>query len=117
MENFKYIKFKDPTYPNKIEFNWVQKVIIKILNIFIPKGNPDYEDAIDNVAEWKLEFNLKADEAWREIGYDNSGSILMRLPNDRNYGYWTDNNLKLEDYENFKPTEITKEDFIDDWQR
>lgn len=39
----------------------------------------------------------------------------MIMPDDKNYGYWTDNNLKVEDFEKqFKTNKIQKAEF-DKW--
>ncbi len=38
------------------------------------------------------------------------------MPDERNTGYWTDNNLLLEDFkEHFDVTEINENDFNDKW--
>ncbi len=42
----------------------------------------------------------------------------MVMPDERNYGYWTDNNLKKEDFEfHFKTEEITEKEFNQLWDK
>ena len=42
----------------------------------------------------------------------------MIMPDDKNYGYWSDNNLKREDFEShFETEEITEEEFNGLWNQ
>ena len=62
-------------------------------------ANPDYEKAFPEVAEWLIEFgeNQLPD---REIGLNSTGIPVLAGPNERNYGFWLDTNMKLSNFEN-----------------
>jgi hypothetical protein len=41
----------------------------------------------------------------------------MKMPNKENYGYWTDNSLRLDDFkQHFNVSEINKESFELHWK-
>ena len=61
--------------------------------------NPDYEKAFPEVAEWLIEFG-EDQLPDREIGLNSAGVPVLAGPNERNYGYWLDTNMKLSDFEN-----------------
>lgn len=117
-----YIKFKIPKTisENKKEgvfekyfFNIVSCIFRKIT----PKANPDFENQIDNVEYWLLECGKENGIPEREIGIKKNGIAIVKMPFKDNYGYWTDNNLKLNDFiEEFKATEIEKKEFEFNWQ-
>lgn len=117
-----YIKFKIPKTisENKKEgvfekyfFNIVSYIFRKIT----PKANPDFENQIDNVEYWLLECGKENGIPEREIGIKKNGIAIVKMPFKDNYGYWTDNNLKLNDFiEKFKATEIEKKEFEFNWQ-
>jgi len=114
-----YLKFIDPV--NNLETSArgpkgiFGQIVIKILTTILPNANPDYEDLIDDVHSWKLEFDIEHNATWREIGFDKSGKPIIAMPTGRNRGYWTDNNMKLKDYEQFNPSPISDEEFEKDW--
>ncbi len=50
------------------------------------------------------------------MGIDENGRVVMAMPDERNYGYWTDNNLKKEDFESlFTTAHVAKERFDQLW--
>src|SRR5262245_26851506 len=112
-----YIKFNDPDKRVKRikESRW--KRFVKMLLIsFIPSGNPTFDDEIENVKEWLIEFKGGNQYPNREIGLDNLQQPIMIMPWRRNYGYWIDNNLLLNDFKSiFNAAEITKEEFENHW--
>ena len=115
-----YLKFNDPTSEQEMSPDSPFKkaalnAIIRILEKVIPKANPDFENLIEKVYYWKIEYNLKEKHAWREIGFDKNEQAILAMPLGNNYGYWTDNQLTLDDYKNFNPTEVTQEEFDNDW--
>jgi hypothetical protein len=120
MENKVYIRFDDPKsdieLPSESLFTKaIKNVIVKILTTIIPKANPDFEDLLDNVDYWKIEFNKEENWTKREIGFDKKGNSIVAMPLGKNYGFWSDNHLTLDDYEHFNPTIITSEEFDNDW--
>ncbi len=118
----KYIKFKIPENTTEIE---KENLIVKyffialgfLLKLIIPKGNPDFDKQIDNVEFWLLECEIESGIPEREIGIDKNGNVIVKMPFKNNYGYWTDNNLKFNDFiEKFKATEIEKIEFEFNWE-
>lgn len=116
-----YIEFEMPIseqsdkQKNRISLIF-QSLIIRILRVFIPTANPDFEDMIDDVKFWLIEFDDKTGIPEREIGLNKEKKVIVIMPNDRNYGFWTDNNMKLADFkERFKVSEITETQFQKYW--
>ena len=120
MEKRVYIRFDDPRPavplpPDGAVKKAVKSIILKILARIIPKSNPDFEELIDQVAYWKVEFDTQERQTCREIGFDKDGNSIVAMPLGNNYGYWTDNHLALEDYAHFKNVNISTEEFMNDW--
>lgn len=120
MNSFTYIQFEAPKSevaqkePNKFK-SWVENAVVKTITTFIPKANPDFDHLIDEVTYWLVELN-KDGIPEREIGLSSTGKPLMIMPWNNNYGYWTDNNLKLEDFNNlFEITRLDYESFKLNW--
>jgi hypothetical protein len=64
-----------------------------------------------------LEFESVDEIPSREIGIDEKGKTLMIMPWKHNYGFWTDNNLKLQDFTvGFDIRNITQEEFESRWK-
>jgi hypothetical protein len=114
-----YIKFNDPSPQTKRrKENTIKRIFKMALISFIPRGNVNFDDKIDNVAHWLIEFENTKQYPNREIGLDISHQPIMIMPWGRNYGYWIDNNLLLNDFKsNFEVIEITKEEFENYWQQ
>lgn len=120
-----YLRFKKDTGTKNSgdkPKTWLTKVFeksaIKVLTTILPKANPDFEDKIDDVDEWLVEINEETATLEREIGIDNRGQTIMIMPFGKNYGYWTDNNLKLDDFvEIFKATRFADKEFNDRWDK
>jgi len=114
-----YIEFGHPKgkpFPEPSRFHkMIENATVKILTAIIPKANPDFDDLIGEVDFWKIEYDLTEKTTWREIGFDKNGNSIVAMPFRENYGFWTDNNLTLKDYENFEPKEINAEEFDKDW--
>lgn len=55
------------------------------------EANPDFEESIDFVAEWLIEYDdVEFHQAVREMGFDTNKNLIVKLPDERNYGYWSD---------------------------
>lgn len=94
----------------------MQQLIASVLSAAIPKANPDFDSKIGNVRFWLLEFNDKTSQPVREIGLDESGTAIIKMPYKNNYGYWTDNNMLFEDFqERFQTAIISRSDFEKVW--
>lgn len=112
-----YIKFTTtPADPDTKKKNrWRIKLFTTIF-FFIPKANPEYDDLIDDVAEWQLEINPIDNVPKREIGKDLNGNTILIMPWRDNYGYWTDNNITIDYFkEHYSATNINKTEFVNNW--
>ncbi len=115
MSEFNYIKFKDPKSEPVSQPSRVKKTVVKILSTIIPKANPDFDKLIDQVEYWLIEYKRTENAVWREIGFDKNGHSIAAMPLGKNYGYWTDNNLTLDDFKAFGVTEIAQDEFENEW--
>ena len=117
-----YLKFDGPKInKEEDESNKVKEFLansaIRILKKMIPEANPDYDEKIDEVKVWFVEIDIETEYPNREIGIDKDGSVIMIMPDERNYGYWTDNILKEEDFKShFETEEITEKEFNRLWE-
>ncbi len=65
---------------------------------------------------WLVELDCETGIPKREIGIDKNGKVILKMPFENNYGYWTDNNLLLKDFnELFATYEINQEKFENYW--
>jgi len=118
-----YIQFEAPKRDHQILKDGLikssfKKALVSVLTKFIPKANPDFEDKIDEVQYWLVECNNDTGIPEREIGLDKNRQVILKMPFKDNYGYWTDNNLLLNDFkEHFVVSEISKESFEQSWER
>ena len=112
-----YIKFRYPdSKVKKVPENLGKRLAKVDLESIVPIANPDFEKKIDKVAFWLIEFENDSYYPNREIGLDSSGKTIMIMPWEKNYGYWTDNNLVIENFRsNFETINITKEEFEKYW--
>ena len=85
-----------------------------ILNKYF-NSDPDFFDKLGYVAMWYLEYDEKCDEPFREIGIDSGGKIIVKMPDERNYGYWVDTNCDLQFFKKFNIQMITEQEFNNLW--
>lgn len=112
----KYIKFKIVPSENKENTGVFGKIFRKIIKSIFPKANPDFDDKIHTVLIWLLEFENEEDFPNKEIGIDENNNVILKMPYKKNYGYWTDNNLKYNDFINlFNAEIINAEEFERKW--
>jgi hypothetical protein len=112
-----YIKFRyAESKGRKVPENIGKRLAKVVLESIVPIANPDFEKNIDKVAFWLIEFENDSYYPNREIGLDSSGKTIMIMPWEKNYGYWTDNNLVIENFRtNFETININKEEFEKYW--
>ena len=117
MTDFYYIKFKDITSAKADrKKNNLADRIVKTLLFFIPEANPEYNELIEDVAEWQIEIDPSNNLPTREIGKDFNDEVILIMPYRDNYGYWTDNNITLDYFKNhFEATNLDKEEFDRNW--
>jgi hypothetical protein len=111
-----YIKFRYPDSKvkrfRKILVRDYQKLFWNLLSQLPIR----FEKKIDKVAFWLIEFENDSYYPNREIGLDSSGKTIMIMPWEKNYGYWIDNNLVIENFRtNFETININKEEFEKYW--
>jgi hypothetical protein len=113
-----YIKFRMPVGGiQKTPENVGQKIIIDNIETIVPVANPDFGKKIGTVVSWLIEFEGDSYFPNREIGLNVSEKPIMIMPWQNNYGYWTDNNLEMEDFKsNFHAIDITREEFEKQWK-
>lgn len=118
----RYIKFEMPKSPDTTHKSssafklFLLKSFVNVLKVVIPQANPDYEQRIDDVKYWLLEFDDENPYPVREVGLDENEQSIVKMPYKKNYGYWTDNELKLEDFKkSFNTEAIEKDYFIEKW--
>ena len=113
---FEVQKSENQTSPDGLLKSSLKKAITGVLTTVIPKTNPDYENQIDNVKSWLVELETDSGIPQREIGLDDEGNTILKMPYKDNYGYWTDNNLLLDDFKkHFLVKEIDKTNFETKW--
>lgn len=116
-----YIQFDAPksdrsTAKDGLIKNSLKKVLTGILITIIPKANPDFDQKIDEVRYWLVEFDVETGIPEREIGLDKEKRVILKMPYKDNYGYWTDNSLLLNDFKkHFVVSEISKNSFDESW--
>ncbi|TDS55234.1 hypothetical protein [Myroides indicus] len=113
----KYIKFKEVISNRKKKpLSTFKKIFIGAITSIFPKANPDFDDKIDSVSIWLLEFENEEDFPNREIGIDSNNNVILKMPYKENYGYWTDNNLKFKDFIKLFNVEVINEsEFLKKW--
>jgi hypothetical protein len=110
-----YIKFSIDVKINSRNKN---RFIQKILEFLFPVANPDFEKQITNVSIWMLEFSEIESIPTREIGLDINGIVIAKMPFKKNYGYWVDNTLCLNDFNKlFKVSVIPQGEFETYWDK
>lgn len=111
-----YLKIKETGRITEKE-GFIKKSIRFLLGAIIPKANPDYDDKMDLVNYWLLEFEDKETIPNREIGIGFNEVVVVKMPYENNYGYWVDNSLTFNDFRNsFEAVEITGEYFEEKWK-
>ena len=111
-----YLKFDTPasrfSEPNAHQSCW-----IRLLRCTLPVANPDFEDLFEEVSYWYVEYDLTGKYTNREVGLGEDGSPLTIAPYRDNLGFWTDEDLNLDDYKHrLQATAITAAQFEEKWQ-
>jgi hypothetical protein len=59
-------------------------------------ANPDYLPVLHSVRRWLVEFDIEG-RACRELGIGGTGDPVLAGPDKRNYGYWPDTNVAIDE--------------------
>ncbi|WP_050021974.1 hypothetical protein [Chryseobacterium sp. P1-3] len=111
----KYLKFNLPIRTNKKGSNFFQKIVSRTLKIILPVSNSDFENKIDDVKYWLVEFD-EENIPNREIGLDENDNVILKMPYKKNYGFWTDNELLYDDFiSRFSAIEVDSITFNTKW--
>ncbi len=114
-----YFKFKrSPLGCNSFRHTTNKSFWRKCMSSFGKKvcANPDFEDKIPYVAQWYVEYDEDLNVSGREIGLDADGKVIVKMPDERNYGFWLDTNMTIEDFKSeFKIQMITEREFDNLW--
>jgi hypothetical protein len=114
-----YLKFKySKTTNQKGKKSFFSRALWKLLSFILPVANPDFECLYDLVGTWYIEYNetYSIDGTNREVGKDVKGRVIVKAPDDKNYGFWNDTNMGLKDFiETFNAERISKDEFEAVW--
>ncbi len=86
--------------------------VLRTVLFFIPEANPGYRNKMHLVKEWLIEFDEK-EMPYREIGLNKNGEPVLAGPDETNYGFWLDTEMK---FNNFEGKEISKAEFEKIWE-
>ena len=115
----KYLKFIEKKTSNAEEKDsFLINLLRKILEFLLPQANPDFDHLYLLVETWYIEYDEKYEEdgTIREVGRDAYGRIIVKDPDERNYGFWNDTNMGLNDFiEQMHAEYISKEEFEAVW--
>ncbi len=93
----------------------IWRVLFSVLNDIFA-ANPDFENKIPYVALWVVEYeNNKFNQVIRELGFDTNGKIIVKLPDERNFGFWIDSDYTMKDYCKLNIQMITEQEFNNLW--
>ena len=87
--------------------------LTKVLTTIIPKANPDFDDKIRDVRHWILEVDDEEGRPEREIGLDDQGNVMMIMPWQKNYGFWTDSNVLVDDLAKSHEMDFVDKDYFE----
>ncbi|SEW08964.1 hypothetical protein SAMN04487850_1575 [Prevotella aff. ruminicola Tc2-24] len=113
----KYLKFKY-NIGSVLDESFFERVLSKFLRIIFFWEDPDFGELYSLVETWYIEYDEidEQDGAYREVGRDAYGRIIVKDPDERNSGFWSDTNMGLNDYIKQMHAEyISKEEFEAVW--
>ena len=92
------------------------RFLLNVVKKALPIANPDFEEAIQNVTTWYVEYDDTVyNHVLREIGQDAKNNIIVKMPDERNRGFWADSDFDLSVYASFNLTYISKIEFEKLW--
>ncbi|MEM6814199.1 MAG: hypothetical protein AAF600_07350 [Bacteroidota bacterium] len=115
MEKMRYIRFKLDGSTKGEKESHVKSFIARTLSFFLPKANPDFDNLYDDVVTWILEFE-NPEYPNREIGLDEDEKVIVKGPYRKNLGFWIDTDMRLKDFEKYKPEVVDASLFENQWE-
>lgn len=103
----KYFKF--PIVKKQLKVEEKNTLVSKILNFlfsFLPKSNPQFDNLIEFVDVWYIEYDDINDYVEREVGLNIGKEVIVKMPFKKEYGYWLDTDMKFKDFQNTFNIEI-----------
>lgn len=84
---------------------------LRLLTKIVPLANPDFHDHYHKVRKWWVEIDEDGIPQ-RELGLSDEGNVVVAGPLNRNFGFWTDSDMKFAaaDYR-----DIPEQDFEAAW--
>jgi len=115
-----YLKFKAPSAesvrPPKVFINYVRSLFQPRVTLETPRSNPNFDEILCYVTNWYVEFDAQNGFPIRELGTDASGDVIMIMPWQRNYGFWSDKKIKLKQfYQQLDAIETDQHEFDGLW--
>lgn len=119
-----YLKIKEPQKDKarikqegkKDLFSKFKEILYKIWIDMLPISNKGLARVHQNICFWYLEFENDYTYAIREIGLDINHNPLIAMPNNTDYGFWTDIDMAPYEYEkSFETSIISEEEFNRVW--
>lgn len=115
----KYFKFR--LVKKQLELNKKKSIVSKVLEFFfsfIPKSNPEFNDLIEFVDVWYIEYDDENDCVEKEIGLNANYETILKMPYKNEYGYWLDTDMKFQDFEStFNIEKIDGLEFEKKWNK
>ncbi|MBQ6208921.1 MAG: hypothetical protein IJK42_04000 [Prevotella sp.] len=94
-----------------------QSFINRILEMLLPKANPDFNGLYHQVKTWYVEYDIEKQHTNREVGTDDDGHVIVKAPFGRNLGLWVDEELNDDDYKRLGATAISSIEFETLWSK
>lgn len=60
---------------------------------FFLRKNPDLEKNFKKISYWLIQFENEIPT--REIALNSENTIITKMPDGKNFGFWTDTNMKF----------------------
>lgn len=113
-----YFKFLFNNMKKEGKSSFIERVVCFLLYHILPKVNPDFDNRYKDVITWYIEYDDAICCPRREVGVDLNNTAIVMAPYNKNYGYWLDANMTIEDYTNqFNIVYISKKDFEEIWDK
>ena len=84
---------------------------------FLPKSiQSDLNTKKLEILDWIIEFDEEKNYVNREIGMGVNGVVIYQAPSEKHYGFWSDADLKILDFDKFNPKKTSEKEFNSLWK-